>query len=339
MTAMTGTRQSRPPTWALVLAFAIVYLSWGTTYFAIKEGVRTLPPALFGGPRLALAGLVLLGWLWVRGESLRLPREELGPLTLSAVFMFLGGNWLITLGEKTVDSGMASVLVATTPLFVAVTEWVGPWGERLTGRGWLGLLSGLVGVVVLFAPKLQHPGQVFEDAGPLLVLGSAVCWAVGSVFLRHGRRHCPPFLAAGYQMLVGGLGLTLVGLALGELRYLTAEAFTLPAVLAFFYLLAVGSLLGFVAYAWLLAHVSAALAGTYAYVNPVVALCVGWLLGGEQITPGIIVGMLVILAGVALVRSGGVQLPQAAGEAEGQAQLSPAAPWPPPARVPQRGGA
>lgn len=312
-----GTTKSGPALWKLVLAFAIVYISWGTTYFAIKEGVKTLPPALFAGPRLAIAGFIVLAVLAVRGERMRLSWRELGRLSVSAAAMFLGGNWLITVGEKTVDSGVASVLVATTPLFMALMELLCPWGERLTWKGWLGLLSGLAGVIVLLGPKLDHPSALLEDLGPLLVLGSAVCWALGSLILRHGRSETSVFVAAGYQMLVGGLGLTVIGIALGEVEQLTAEALTPAAVGAFVYLLVVGSLLGFVAYAWLLANVSAAMAGTYAYVNPIVAILVGWLLGGEEITVAILAGMAVILLGVALVRSGGVEphkpspLPQA----------------------------
>lgn len=320
MIATCGTPKSEPALWKLVLAFAIVYISWGTTYFAIKEGVKTLPPALFAGPRLAIAGAILLGWLVLRGESLRLTWSEVGRLSLSAAAMFMGGNWLITLGEKTVDSGVASVLVATTPLFMALLERLCPWGERLTGKGWIGLLCGLGGVVILLGPKLDHPIQLLDFPGPALVLGSALCWALGSLILRYGRQQTSVFVAAGYQMLVGGLGLTVIGIALGEVQQLTRDALTVEAVTAFFYLLVVGSLLGFVAYAWLLANVSAAMAGTYAYVNPIVAIFVGWLLGGEEITLWILTGMAVILAGVALVRGGGVR-PRSArlGDAEASA--------------------
>lgn len=313
MSHTSGTTKSSPASWKLVLALAIVYISWGTTYFAIKEGVKTLPPALFAGPRLAVAGAVLLGWLLLRGESLRLTWAELGRLSLSAAAMFLGGNWLITVGEKTVDSGVASVLVATTPLFMAVLELLCPWGERLTWKGWVGLLAGLVGVVILLGPKLEQPSSLIEDLGPALVLGSAFCWALGSLILRYGRQRTSVFVAAGYQMLVGGLGLTALGVALGEVQQLTPDALTPGAITAFFYLLVVGSLLGFVAYAWLLANVSAAMAGTYAYVNPIVAIFVGWLLGGEEITGAILAGMAVILLGVALVRGGGVQPARLAG--------------------------
>jgi drug/metabolite transporter (DMT)-like permease len=292
-----------PARWALVLAFALVYLSWGTTYLAIKEGVKTLPPALFGGTRVATAGLLLLGYLLLRGEPLRLPRRDFLVTAAAGLCLFVGGNGLVTFAETTVPSGMTSVLVATTPLWIAVAEALWPRGERLTARGWAGVLIGLAGVLVLLAPELPAVAEV-RDAGPLLVLGSASCWALGSVLLRHGRRGGSHLASAAYQMAIGGGGLALVGLLGGEAGELASEQFTPAAVFSFFYLLVVSSLVGFLAYNWLLHHVSAPLAGTYAYVNPAVAVVVGWLLGGEAITGWIVGGLGIILAGVALVRTG-----------------------------------
>ncbi len=290
--------------WPVLLAFALLYTSWGTTYFAIKEGVKYLPPCLFGGTRLALAGLVLLGYLALRGERLRLSRREFLWTLIGGLFFFVGGNGLITVGEITVDSGVTSILVATTPLWMALMETLCPAGERLTLRGWLGLTAGLAGVLVLLAPKLN--GSLQLGAGPLLCLGSSLCWAFGSLILRRQRRTASHLSLAAYQMFLGGSALSLIGLALGEVGQLSPASFTPQAVGAFFYLLVVGSLVGFIAFTYVLGHVSAALAGTYAYVNPVVALLIGWLLGGEIITTWIVAGMIVILLGVGLVRSGGV---------------------------------
>lgn len=303
-----------PARWALVLAFALVYVSWGTTYLAIKVGVKDLPPALFGGVRYVLAGLVLFAFLVWRKEALQLPRRDLFWVSVSSLFLFVGGNGLITLAEKTVDSGVASIIVATTPLWLALLETIWPWGERLSIRGWLGVLIGLGGVLVLLTPRLRDPALFLQDMGPLLVIGSAAAWAVGSFILRYQRRAGSPLTAASYQMILGGGSLTLIGLTVGELDQLTPERFTSQAVFSFFYLLVVGSLVGFVAYTWLLARVSATLAGTYAYVNPVVAILVGWLLDGERITGWIIGGMVIILLGVSLVRTGSVRLHPAATE-------------------------
>jgi drug/metabolite transporter (DMT)-like permease len=292
----------RPAAWAVALAFTLVYLSWGTTFLAIREGVKAFPPALFGGVRIFTAGLVLLGYQLLRRQPLRLPVRDLLWLGLVGLCMFVGGNGLITVAEESVESGFASVLVATTPLWIALLELLAPRGERLTGRGWLGLFLGLAGVLVLLPP--QQAADLFRSAGPLLVIGSAFSWAAGTVLLRRRRAGGPRLAVAAYQMLLGGGALILIGLALGEAGALTPERFTPAAVGAFFYLLVVGSLVGFVAYTWLLDHVSAAMAGTYAYVNPAVAILVGWLLAGEKVTLQILLGMGVILASVALVRSG-----------------------------------
>jgi drug/metabolite transporter (DMT)-like permease len=294
----------RPARWAVAVAFALVYTAWGTTYLAIKAGVKTLPPGLFGGTRVCAAGLCLLGYLVLRGERLALPRRDLLVAVVAGLFLFVGGNGLITVAEKTVDSGVAAVLVATTPVWIALLETAWPWGERLGLRGWLGILVGLTGVLVLLTPRLADPGAFLRDTGPLLVLGSALCWSAGSIVLRYGRRGGSHLVSAAVQMIVGGSGQALIGLLYGEAGQLRAEVFTPQATFAFFYLLVVGSLVGFLAFTWLLQHVSATRVGTYAYVNPAVAVLVGWLLGGEEITGWIVGGLVVILAGVALVRTG-----------------------------------
>jgi drug/metabolite transporter (DMT)-like permease len=277
---------TQPSYWGLSLAFAIVYVSWGTTYLAIKVGVRALPPGLFAGTRITIAALVLLGYLALRRKPLLLSGHDFLVASVAALFLFVAGNGLLTLAEKTVDSGVASVLGATTPLWMGLVESAWPSGERLTRRGWLGLLLGLLGVMVLLAPRLSNPAVLFADSGPLLVLCAALSWSVGTVILRYGRRGSAHLTSAAYQLLVGGSGLTLVGLVCGEARTVTPDSLTPAAVFAFFYLLVVGTLLGFLAYTWLLQHVSATLAGTYAYVNPAVAVLVGWSLGGRSTARG-----------------------------------------------------
>ncbi len=303
---MASKLPGRPERWKVVLAFSLVYVAWGTTYLAIRKGVEVFPPGLFGGARIGLAGLALLSYLALRRQPLRMPlREFLWTGALGLLF-FAGGNGFVTFGERSVVSGVASVLVATTPLWMALLETAWPWGERLRLRGWLGLFVGLAGVIVLLGPSLRHPADLWQDAGPLLVLASAMCWSLGSCVLHHRRLAVPHLAAAGYQMLVGGSGLFLAGLLLGEAPELARVRCTPVAVYAFFHLLVVGSLIGFVAYNWLLGHVSPTLAGTYAYVNPAIAILAGWLLNSEPLTLSILGGMGIILAGVALVRGGSV---------------------------------
>jgi drug/metabolite transporter (DMT)-like permease len=306
---VTVSSKPQPANWSIVLAFALVYISWGTTYLAINEGVKALPPALFSGVRIVLAGLILLGFLWWRGERLRLEGWEwLWAAVLGGLF-FAVGSYCCALGQKTVSSGTASVLVATVPLWLGLLEMLWPQGERLTLRGWSGLVLGLGGIVLLPAPRADGNGGHSLYWGPLLVLVSAFAWAFGSLILRHRRRGGAGLLEVAYQMVIGGGVLTVLGLALGETRELTPSSFTPASVWAFFHLLIFGSLVGYLAYTWLLGHVSATLAGTYAYVNPLVAILIGWLLGGDELTGWIIGGMVVILAGVTLVRSGRRRVP------------------------------
>jgi drug/metabolite transporter (DMT)-like permease len=294
--------------WKLALALGLVYLSWGTTYLAIQEGVKTLPPALFAGSRVCLAGLLVLAFLRLSGGTVRLSRRDALLTFISGGLMFVVGNGLLTFAEKTVASGAAAVLAATAPLWMAVLEAAWPHGERLAWRGWIGLLVGLGGVVVMLSEKwLNQSASGLSDAGPYLVLGSAAGWALGSFLHRHGRSSAPHLTAAAYQMLFGGGSLAVLGLAIGEGREVTFGSLTPAAITAFFYLLVIGSIVGFIAFNWLLGHASAALTGTYAYVNPVIALLVGWLIANETPTPAIVTGVAVILVGVALVRLGGVR--------------------------------
>lgn len=295
------------PTWKYVLAFALVYVSWGTTYWAIKRGVESFPPWYFGGFRILLAGMILLGYLALRGEGLKLGRRDLVGAAIAGVLMFVFGNGLITLGEQTVDSGVAAVMVATAPLWVALWETVWPRGEKLRPAGWLGVLAGLAGVALL----VEDPGRLLIDAGPLLVVGSSFFWATGSFFLRHWKRTGSLLLSAAYQMVIGGIGQIVIGTLLGEPAQLFEKTITPIGIYSFFHLLVIGSLIGFVAYNWLLGHVSATLAGTYSYVNPVVALLFSMLVTDERVLHWRIwCGMAVILAGVALVRLGVSALPR-----------------------------
>ena len=155
----TPTQHPRPPLWQVLLALGWVYLSWGTTYLAIREGVKVLPPGLFGGLRIALAGVVLLAWLALRGQGLALPWREFGAEWLVGALLFVGGNGLVTVGMKTVPSGVASVLTATTPLWMVLLEVASPRGERLALRGWIGLLLGLAGVCLLYTSPSPRDRQ------------------------------------------------------------------------------------------------------------------------------------------------------------------------------------
>lgn len=294
----------QPPTWQFVLAFAILYVVWGTTYLVIQIGVldQQLPPLLFGGTRIGAAGLILLVYQCLRGQSLRFSGRDAVGIVTGCVLLFLGGNGLITLALQSVQSGESAVLAATATLWIALFSMVFAGGDRLRPIGWLGLIVGLVGVMVLQWPNLEQQGFSFaRNRGPWLTLASAASWGIGTVLLRRTPICIHRLSSAGWQMTLGGAGMCILGIANGE----QAPATITPGVVwVFLYLLVVSSLVAFVAFVWLLEHVSATKVSTYAYVNPLIAVLLGTLLHDEPISTALIAGTLLILVAVFLVRGG-----------------------------------
>mgnify|MGYP006276946241 CR=1 FL=1 len=288
----------------------VVWLCWGTTYLAIREGVsgeNGLPPLLFAGARITLAGVILVAFLLVWKKQFILNWHQIWPIWLSGVFLFVGGNGLCTIAEMTVESGLASVLIATTPLWLALFDVLWPGGERMNLAKWMGLAAGFGGVcLILLGPSIIQSNSITSfwewERGNFIALGSAFAWAIGSIIQRRLAPKIDAIQIAGWQMLTGGASLTVLGLLLGEFALITPNTLNSTTISAFFYLLFVGSLLGFVAFVWLLHHTTPAIAGTYGYVNPVVAVWIGWFLGGES--PGwiLVPGMALILLAVFLVR-------------------------------------
>ncbi|MBI1832376.1 MAG: EamA family transporter [Planctomycetes bacterium] len=288
-----------PSSWAIALAFGIVFFSWGTTYLATSIAMKEehTPPGLFGGFRLLTAGTILLVWQYALGQSLRLNAGEYLCLFVVSAFLFLSSNFLISYGQKKVESSVAAILIATTPLWMGLFAMAWPGGERLSWRGWLGLAIGFAGILLT---KLDGEFNFFDDFYALLILASAASWAMGSLVSRHMALTVPHLTSAGFQMLFGGISQISLGSAIGEWGDLP-PTLTPGAVWAFLYLLVYGSLLGFVAFNWLLGHVAASKVGTYAYVNPTIAVFIGSC-AGESVHVGILAGIAVILVGVYLVR-------------------------------------
>ncbi|MFJ6573861.1 EamA family transporter [Streptomyces sp. NPDC091292] len=279
-------------------ALAIVYVVWGSTYLAIRIAVETLPPFLSAGARFLVAGLVLAGLVaWRRGPStLRVTRAQLGSAALVGVLLLLGGNGMVVLAETSIPSGLAALLVAVVPAWVVVLRAAS--GERPSAATVGGVLVGIVGLVVLTVPGLSGDVRL---SGVLMVVGGTVAWSVGS--FSSGKLSMPsdPFTASAYEMLAGGLGCLLLGLARGEQRGLDLGTVSTRSWLALAYLIVFGSLVAFTAYAWLLLSAPLSLVATYAYVNPVVAVLLGSLVLGEALTWPILLGGAVVVLGVGLI--------------------------------------
>ena len=283
----------------VALNFTSVYTLWGSTYLAIRFGVADLPPALLAGTRFLVAGAILLAWLLWRRVPLP-PRSLFGPLAVTGLLLLFGGNWLVTWAELTVPSGMAAVIVANLPFFVAAIEAARGDGEPLSGAGVLGLVIGFAGMLILMWPKLA----AIETRGPggfrgeIALLAANLCWASGSIYARRRIRGIAPLMGVAFEMLIAGVALTAAGFLLGEApRYhLTSRA-----ALAVGWLIVAGSLCGSSSYIWLLHHVPAAKVSTYAYVNPIIAVFLGWLVLDEALDWRMALGTGVILGGVAVV--------------------------------------
>ena len=290
----------------VALNFSAVYILWGSTYLAIRFGVADLPPALLAGTRFLTAGVILLAWLLWRRVPLP-PRSLLGPLAVTGLLLLFGANWLVTWSELTVPSGMAAVIVANLPFFVAAIEVARKDGERLSGVGVLGLLIGFAGMLILMWPKLvsiENKG-LGGFRGEIALLGANLCWAYGSIYARRRIRGIAPLMGVAFEMLIAGVALTAAGLLLGEApRY----HLTPRAALAVGWLIVAGSLCGYSSYIWLLHHVPPAKVSTYAYVNPIIAVFLGWLVLDEPLDWRMALGTCVILGGVAVVNAARVRV-------------------------------
>ena len=289
---------SHDRTWRLkvIAAFGAVYLVWGSTYLAIRIGVATLPPALFAGARFLAAGLLLAAYARLAGQSFPRDWREWKTIAVAAVFLLVGANGLVVWGEQWVPSNQAALIAATVALWLAGLGALGPQGESFSRRRLLGLLTGFAGVAALLWPA---DGFVLAQFGAqVAILLAGLSWAAGSIYMKRRKPITPPLMAAAMQSLVGGFLLSLLGALHGET---TRWVWDVPALLALVYLIVFGSCLAYAAYVWLLHEVSPSALGTYAYVNPVVAVLLGAAVLDETLNSFQIAGMLVVLLGVLLV--------------------------------------
>ncbi|MGZ4789904.1 MAG: EamA family transporter [Terriglobales bacterium] len=297
---MHAGRQQKTSTIALVAAFAAIYLVWGSTFLAIRFAVETLPPLLMMGTRHLVAGGLLLGWLLLVRREAR-PEWRLWVAALVAGgFCFLGCHGLLAWAELRINSGLAALLSATLPISMVVLARVRGQERELTPRILSGIALGLIGVAVLIPFKFSAD-QRGEWISALAIIVAEVFWAMGAIYSRGVKTSTPATTFAAMQMICGGALLWVVGIALGETGQLSWQAFTAKSGLSVAFLIIFGSLVTFTAYTWLLQVSSPAIVSTHSYVNPVVAVVLGWAMAGEQFSPRTLIGAPIVLGSVFLI--------------------------------------
>lgn len=284
----------------LVLAFAAVYLIWGSTYLGILFAIRSIPPFLMAGSRYFTAGVILYALARTQGANRPAPITWRSAAIIGAC-LILGGNGGVTISEKYIDSGLAAVIVATVPIYIVLLSWASGQAPRPSVPVMIGLAGGFLGVGILMAPSLHFTGHEMHrpGIGMMILLFSSFIWSAGSLYSRRAVNAESPFLAAGQQMICGGALLLLAG-ALTRER-LQWSGVTALSIGAWIYLVLIGAIIGFSAYIYLLRHCDPAKVATYAYVNPIVAVILGALFAGETLSMRAIVAAALIIGSVAIV--------------------------------------
>jgi drug/metabolite transporter (DMT)-like permease len=284
--------------WSALIA---IYIVWGSTYLAIRFAVETMPPFLTGGFRFLIAGGVLYIFRRLRGDKAPL-RLEWRSAAIVGLFLLVGGNGGVMWAEQRVTSGIAALLIASVPLWIALLDSLRPGGRRPDHWVIVGVLAGFAGILILIGPAqlIGIEGQV-DLVGAVVLLLAAFSWAAGSLYNREAKLPASPLLGTGMEMLVGSLGLFILGTVTGEWSQMELTSFSTRSLIGFAYLVVFGSWVGFASYVWLLRVAPTMLVSTYAYVNPLVAILLGSLLAGEALTIRIVLAAMIILGSVVLI--------------------------------------
>ena len=284
----------------IIAAFASIYVIWGSTYLAIRYAVETIPPFVMGGVRFLISGTILYLWSRYRGAP-RPTRLHWRNAIVAGGFLLLGGNGAVIWAEQFVPSGLTALLVSILPFWLVIIEWVRPPRKRPSGAVLVGLLLGFAGIIVLVGPSgAGGHGNVAPLGALVLILGS-LSWAIGSFWSRDAQLPESGLLTTGMEMLGGGALLMIVGALSGEFAQLDVHAISKASAVGLLYLVTFGSLLGFTSYIWLLDKVSPARLGTYAYVNPLVAVMLGWAIAGERLSIRTGIAAAIVICAVALI--------------------------------------
>src|SRR5215468_9142343 len=286
----------------VMIAFAALYVIWGSTYLGIRFSIETIPPFLMAGARFILAGLIMYAIAWSQGIGKSNWRNWRTSLIIGACLL-LGGNGGVTISEQYIDSGLAALIVAIVPIYIVLLGWVTKMAPRPTPIMWMGLAGGFVGVGILFGPglHLHSLGGRNPVIGISILLVTSFIWSAGSLYSRAAKHAPSPFLTAAQQMICGGLLLLIVGGITGELPRFHLSSISVRSLGAFVYLILIGAVVGYTAYIWLLRHCDPARVATYAYVNPIVAVLLGTFFAGETVTARMLVAAVLIIGSVALI--------------------------------------
>ncbi len=299
------TASERQRRFRVILAFALVYILWGSTYLAIRITDEHIPPAMMCGTRFLIAGPIMLGYCALTGRRVLTGIAELGKLALIGILLLTGGNLVLAWAEVYVPSGLSALIIAITPLwFLIIDTWI-LRGDRISRRGLIGLGLGAIGMLVLLWPQLRQGGGAQTHLLHYLILPlGSLSWAIGSVLSKHWEVGVDSFAGTGWQMIASGVVNMSLALALHDPA---RTVWTARGVGALVYLIIGGSLVGFTSYIWLLDHAPTSKVSTYAYVNPMVAVFMGWLVLNERVDSYILVGSAIIVTAVALVTSAKVK--------------------------------
>lgn len=298
--APARSRPAQPSRALVVAAFAAVYLIWGSTYLGIRIAIETIPPFFMASARFLMAGALLYGWAVTHGPE-RPTRAHWRAATIVGALLLVGGNGSVVWAEQRVPSGVAALLAATVPLWMVLLDWWRPGGTRPHWMVFVGIAFGLGGLALLVEPSSFVAGHATDPLGAATLLLGSLLWAMGSIYSRQAALPSSPILMTGIEMLAGGVLLAGTGLLFGESHRFVLHAVSLRSEMALLYLIVFGALIGFTAYLWLLRVASPAHVSTYAYVNPVVAVILGWALAGEPLSARTLLAAGVIVAAVMVV--------------------------------------
>lgn len=294
------TPQAHPAKTIVLLAFAVIYVVWGSTYLAIRVVVETMPPFLSAAARFLVAGVALLAFLLCRGMRLPTP-VEWKSAAVTGLLLLAGGNGGVVWAEKSISSGLAALLVALAPIWFALLEWMRPGGKRPEFKTVVGIAIGFLGVILLVKGRSAADSNGGSLMASLAVVVAGISWAAGSLYSKHVGKVGSPWTNAAAQMICGGAGLLLLSILVGEPQRFAWSAVSGRSLIALVYLVVFGSWLGFSTYIWLLRVSTPSKVSTYAYVNPVIAVFLGWLVLGETVSGHMLVGALVVVAGVVAI--------------------------------------